>query len=287
MNKITYKINARLKLEKMIFQDRLYNLINPKNHINKNMPNLIFIAGLPKSGTTWLFQLLRELPGYHPAYVYDPDGCNLLHKICTDNFAHLPAYGHYVMKLHTEYSVETTEIFEKFNIKPIIMYRDLRDQCVSRYFHVLNDSLHRDNKLYSSLTKEEAMTHNIQVTIDYYMSWIENWLAGVKKKPEQFHEIKYEILRANPIETLSAVLSFFRITLSPNEIEQITQKVASQTKFDIKENFIKKSSTARKGIVGDWRNHFTENHVKIFKEKCGQHLIDVGYEKDLDWSLKK
>ncbi|HYG64239.1 MAG TPA: sulfotransferase [Thermoanaerobaculia bacterium] len=39
----------------------------------------------------------------------------------------------------------------------------------------------------------------------------------------------------------------------------------------------------RKGIVGDWRNHFTPEHKRIFKDVAGDMLIRLGYEKDLDW----
>ncbi|HZK51927.1 MAG TPA: sulfotransferase domain-containing protein [Actinomycetota bacterium] len=44
-----------------------------------------------------------------------------------------------------------------------------------------------------------------------------------------------------------------------------------------------KSSTFRKGVIGDWRNHFTEQHKSIFKELAGPQLIELGYERDLDW----
>ncbi|MBL8089808.1 MAG: sulfotransferase domain-containing protein [Anaerolineales bacterium] len=252
-------------------------------------PNLIFIAGLPKSGTTWLAQLMQEVPGYQPAYVYDPDECSSLHNICNDIFSYIPKNGHYIMKLHTHYSPENMQVLDKFNINPIIMYRDLRDQCVSRYFHALNDPTHRHYALYNTLSKEEGMTHNLEISLEYYLSWIENWLSQIKKQPNRFYEVRYETLRADPSGTLAGVLSFYGIQLSNEQVEQIVQKIASQTKFDLKQNFQKRQnkSTARKGIVGDWRNHFSERHVQYFKEKCGQHLIDVGYEKDLNWSLEQ
>ena len=43
------------------------------------------------------------------------------------------------------------------------------------------------------------------------------------------------------------------------------------------------SHTFRKGIPGDWRNHFSKKHVNLFKEVAGQLLIDLGYEKSFDW----
>jgi len=39
----------------------------------------------------------------------------------------------------------------------------------------------------------------------------------------------------------------------------------------------------RKGIAGDWKNHFRDEDKRIFKEIAGDLLIQLGYEKDLDW----
>lgn len=39
----------------------------------------------------------------------------------------------------------------------------------------------------------------------------------------------------------------------------------------------------RKGVSGDWRNHFKEEHIKLFKEKYNDLLIKLGYESDSDW----
>ncbi len=43
------------------------------------------------------------------------------------------------------------------------------------------------------------------------------------------------------------------------------------------------TSDNRKGIVGDWINYFDERIKRTFKEEAGQTLIDIGYEKDLNW----
>jgi hypothetical protein len=40
----------------------------------------------------------------------------------------------------------------------------------------------------------------------------------------------------------------------------------------------------RKGVAGDWHNYFKPEHVAKFKELLGDRLIDLGYEKDLEWS---
>jgi len=39
----------------------------------------------------------------------------------------------------------------------------------------------------------------------------------------------------------------------------------------------------RKGVAGDWRNHFTPRVADAFKARYGQVLIHLGYERSLDW----
>lgn len=39
----------------------------------------------------------------------------------------------------------------------------------------------------------------------------------------------------------------------------------------------------RKGIVGDWRNHFSTDDARIFREVAGDMLVRLGYERDLGW----
>ncbi|MBM3514222.1 MAG: sulfotransferase domain-containing protein, partial [Alphaproteobacteria bacterium] len=39
----------------------------------------------------------------------------------------------------------------------------------------------------------------------------------------------------------------------------------------------------RKGIVGDWRNHFTPAVARAFHDSVGSLLIDCGFETNRDW----
>ncbi len=45
----------------------------------------------------------------------------------------------------------------------------------------------------------------------------------------------------------------------------------------------KKSGTFRKGKPGNWQEHFTEANKSLFKEKAGDVLVELGYEKDQNW----
>jgi hypothetical protein len=39
----------------------------------------------------------------------------------------------------------------------------------------------------------------------------------------------------------------------------------------------------RKGVAGDWQNHFTKRVKHAFKNRYGALLVATGYERDLDW----
>jgi len=44
-----------------------------------------------------------------------------------------------------------------------------------------------------------------------------------------------------------------------------------------------RSSFIRKGIAGDWKNHFTPETARVFNELAGDMLIKLGYEQDDSW----
>jgi hypothetical protein len=45
----------------------------------------------------------------------------------------------------------------------------------------------------------------------------------------------------------------------------------------------KKSHTFRSGKTGGWKEYFTDEHRKLFKDVAGGLLVKLGYEKSNDW----
>jgi hypothetical protein len=46
------------------------------------------------------------------------------------------------------------------------------------------------------------------------------------------------------------------------------------------------SSHYRRGVHGDWVNHFSSEHLRYFKERYGDLVLQYGYESDPDWDRK-
>ncbi len=242
---------------------------------------VLFVAGLPKSGTTWMSKLLGMIPGYYERTIYDPSRMMMFHDISSMVFELMPPYAHSVIKLHTKYSSENFAVITSHLDKFIVMYRDLRDMAISRYFHVLSDESHRHCRLYQQVSQEDGILHSINITRRAFVSWVKDWHEVALAHPEAIIEVRYEELHADVRGTMNKVLSFFNIAAADGLLARM---VATQLKtpMDLKES-LARGDTKRKGIVGDWRNLFTQKHKDYFKEVAGQLLIDLGYEKDLNW----
>jgi hypothetical protein len=227
-------------------------------------PRIVPVASLPKAGGTWLAELLAEVPGYAGRRYRDADRCTLEHDVCAGVFESLPSDRLSVIKLHTRPSPANVELFERLGLKAVVLHRDLRDQCVSRMYHVLADPFHRHNGLYTELPPEEALSHSIALTLDEYVPWVAGW-RELTKRSGLFLELRYEDLRAAPAETLGRVLRFFEIDLAAGTPEAIVERVSSRTRFSLSPRTLATGATARRGVVGEWRNHFGPQHVAQFR----------------------
>jgi len=248
---------------------------------------IIFIAGLPKSGTTWLHTMLATIPGYNIRFISDPSKAALEHNICEHTFYSLPKYGYSVVKLHTRYSQENFRIIKKYLPKLIVTIRDLRDMCISRYLHIKHLSTHEHYKLYNELAQQEGIMHSIGVLEKSYVSWVRDWTNISLSHKDMIFLVKYEDLNRNTHKVLKEIMTFYDI-----EVKDVFLQRLSATKLnknsDLKSHLSKRLpgrlfSTARKGVIGDWKNYFTDSHKQEFKRIAGDLLIDLGYESDLNW----
>jgi hypothetical protein len=70
--------------------------------------------------------------------------------------------------------------------------------------------------------------------------------------------------------------------------EKQLEKIVRANDFSVKSGGRKPgeedlNSHFRKGIAGDWKNHFNQQHIDYFKEQYGDLLIKLGYEQDKNW----
>ncbi|WP_375582914.1 sulfotransferase domain-containing protein [Cyclobacterium xiamenense] len=248
---------------------------------------ILFVAGLPKSGTTWLEKMLFSLPGFHeimiPEAVYyeQKNGGSHDFNIPENTISRLNR-SLAVLKLHVHGSINNVLVLEKAKINYVVIFRDLRDVAVSYFYYVRNTPWHPEHKRYMRLpTVQDGLMEFGKVLLPAYKEWVDSWqLNGTGR----CMIVRYEDMRADTFNVFSRILGHFQIDLSEDEIKSIIEENSFKalTKGR-KEGQDDSSSFFRKGVTGDWKNHFNDDLKDLYKAEIGDFLIKNGYEKDLNW----
>jgi hypothetical protein len=99
-----------------------------------------------------------------------------------------------------------------------------------------------------------------------------------------YTEVRYEDLLERPNEEVQRLLGFLGVDADERLVEHCVSSASFEKLSRGRERGQEDpSSFYRKGVAGDWKNHFTEEDRRVFKEEAGELLIRLGYEDDLDW----
>ena len=107
--------------------------------------------------------------------------------------------------------------------------------------------------------------------------------TGLKLFGENYIEFKYEDHLYRPHEGLEKLFGFLGADTDSEVIEQVIEANRFEKKAGRPPGEESSGSFHRKGIHGDWKGVFTERDKRIFKEEAGELLVELGYERDLDW----
>jgi lipopolysaccharide transport system ATP-binding protein len=171
------------------------------------------------------------------------------------------------------------------NSRRFVIIRDLRDTLISSYFSfkishpVMEAGFVRLRSVLNSVDFDDGLLYLMDDFLTYsariQLSWQE---AGEKL-------IRYEDLLEHDLEILEPLLidecqlpvsrEKFREAVIANRFENLT-KGRKPGKEEL-------TAHERKGIAGDWKNHFSEKVKRAFKSRFGGLLVATGYEKDLNW----
>lgn len=248
---------------------------------------------MPKSGSHLIIQILQGLPqigpfvnpGFPPVNRAE-DNRQFSIKGILDNinnmrpgdigYGYLDARDEYVQALQTDGRAS------------IFVFRDPRDMIVSHVFYATNlFPGHGMHEYYSN--QLSTMEERINAAIEgVHEDGLE--LMGVKARYEahlgwlEQHGIlciRFEELRENPNPSYNLVLDYLEERgFQPSVSRQRAVAALAEAVQP------KKSGTFRSGRVGDWREHFTQKNVDLFKETTGDLLIRLGYEQNNSWSLE-
>lgn len=179
--------------------------------------------------------------------------------------------------------------------------RDGRDVMVSFYFHFsrpTENPNHKDKEVYmhklrNILGSQSADLMDIQTNLPRFIEYIfakpiacrQNWRdhnAAWLEHPGVSY-IKYEDLNKECESALTELVGSLGCSIKEHRIKTAVDLFSMQRMTGRTPGEEDKESFIRKGIVGDWRNHFTKESADIFDTLAGDMLVELGYESDRSW----
>jgi hypothetical protein len=250
----------------------------------------IFGNSKPKSGSHLLLQVLAGFTQIMPYAYVDADPVRTItrtgrRKSPQEVLAELRRIPKGVIGWgYVEASAANVTFLCKPDRVNYFIYRDPRDMLVSQvYFATDMYEEHGMHAYYKSLPDFGSRLKAAITGVDQdgsKMVSVKQRYEGVFQWLDQPHVlcIRFEDLILRRDATLNAML---------DQVEQTGYRIATprEKALPILVAAIqpKKSRTFRSGKTGGWRDHFTDEHKKLFKEVAGDLLVRLGYEASNDW----
>ena len=273
---------------------------------------LLAYFGHHKCGSTWISSILTEVSNFlglkdgvvHDEHMFNYDLNNFVKK------------NNILFISYTNASIKYIENLPKFRGFHVV--RDPRDIVVSAYYsHLYSHPTDRSEKLAVLKEKLKVVTASEGLLLE--MDFLKNVLTQMETwdyEASNILEIKMEEMIGNPYESFMDIFNFLGIhckkegfinysnflfkkafnkvnrNLFPGYLfnpppEKLLQ-IIHRNRFSQKSGGRKRGQEDiqnhyRKGIAGDWKNHFEKKHIDYFKERYNNLLIQLGYENSLNW----
>jgi hypothetical protein len=120
----------------------------------------------------------------------------------------------------------------------------------------------------------------------YRLTWEGSWVSFNEAWLDEGVDVtvRYEDLHRDAKGVMCSVIdNHFHGCASDEEISESVMKNSFKAKTGRTPGKSDNHSHARKGIIGDHKNHFTRESAEIFNHYAGHVLIHLGYEKDGTW----
>ncbi|CAC5384218.1 SULT1 [Mytilus coruscus] len=237
----------------------------------------VMICTYGKSGTHWINEITSMLIRKTPELDTANKGMTMLETISDFSVIDtLPSPR--LLNTHCLFQYLPKKHIENRN-KIIHMIRNPKDTCVSYYHHATKD------QVFLSFTGSWNEFFDMWISANCaYGSWYtyEKEIEQAEKDyPGMIFTCSYEEMKKEPTKGIRRLSDFLQIECTDKTIEDI----AKATSFEnMKNNKVDPTAVAdgnshiyRKGIIGDWKNHFTVAQNKQFDSQFAEKFLGSSY----------
>lgn len=245
--------------------------------------NDIMLATYPRSGNTWVINLLMYLGILVLAGRYHSLDIERAIDIPDEPSEYIPALQelksirgdrilpYRVIKTHDRYK-------PNFYHKAINMIRDGRDVMVSYYYY---------SKRFNNF--EGSFLDFLNLSPSPASEWAEHVESWLSAQEADVLYLRYENLKKNPFREIQAMLNFLNEARSDSDIQDAISICSFQNlskhERTVESSLIQDPNLRffRKGSVADWKNVFRPEHISKFKQGANPMLLKLGYEESPNW----
>jgi sulfotransferase 6B1 len=250
----------------------------------------VFGNAKPKSGSHLLLQVLngftRILPyryvAAEPIRTLEKEGRRKKKEELADELKRIPSgvigWG------YVDATPENVSFLTSSGRVNYFIYRDPRDLLVSQVFFATD--MHEEHGMHEHYKSLPDFGARLKVAITG-INREGLYMVSVKQRYEGVFQwlatpgvlcIRFEDLVNQRDAALNAML---------DEVEKTGYKIPTPRKQAVSTLVDaiqpKKSHTFRAGKTGGWKQYFSDEHRKVFKDVAGDLLVRLGYEKNNDW----
>ena len=246
-------------------------------HETGNDRMIVISAGLPRSGSGWIFNLTNDLlvaaghqnvhevrTRYHLGGFMAAHNCNVgkpgLFKLALLALPHVLGNS-FVVKTHHKPTAAVRRAMAIGLAKCTYIFRDPRDVVLSA---MEEGQRMRGRGVERAFAKIHSIEDSVQEVRRWLCTW-DRWMAEDRALP-----IRYEQLNAEPVAQSRQIVEYLGILVPVERINQIVDKYAPGNKV-VGAHFIK-------GVSGRFRGVFTPDQIKFCNRELGDYLEKMGYE---------
>lgn len=218
----------------------------------------LLVACFPKSGSTLMKRLLCDATGYAetqfaPAFLQNEQEIYLPLVLAN-------ARENRVIQQHCRATVPNLHILQAFNIKPVVLVRNIYDVLLS-WKEFLDGGAHINSFFphYDELSDEQRLALVVDDRAPWYLSFFASWQHAETTGQIEATWMTYRQLTADPTAALEGILEFYGIRADPVRLARATQMVNRDTG----------ATRFNKGKVGRGRAAFTDAQVEQIQRLAG------------------
>lgn len=186
----------------------------------------------------------------------------------------------------------------------VYVHRDGRDVMTSFFFHRMRDVRMRVSPWWRKHAKEyerlfgrgydpadslrllpRFIEHEFANPRGSRVNWaahVKSWWSGRDDPTVAF--VSYERLLENAASELKpAVERVSGRKLADDHVQESVDRFSMRRQTGRAAGQEDRNSFIRKGVAGDWKNHFSREAAEIFNDLAGDALVLLGYEPDRNW----